>query len=373
MRKVAYSTYAINGAQLFNMAVNALAVPAVIGIEAYGKFAAVFAAPAILQSTLEAYAAVSLSASSRDRRFWPRFSGIAAVALAGVFVLYFAIFDVTAAILSVGLGATMIFRGSVSSAVYMGRAEPVALIVLSEFITLAVYLSVLALALYLGSTSYVIPIAMIFFASICSGVMMLALRGKQAAPSAEGVRPPLSLHLLLSRFYEDAIITVTPLFLAKVFGLTVAGDFRILASLMKGLSKAFPFRWEMLLRSIKIGQFHYGTFFKFAMVFAASGIPLYAAVVLQPFVTLSHPSIALITLTAGMLVTSLAAFPAAAALSPGISVAAVVSAFCLFGAGAITARLPVFVAIYSATNVFIFCYTLAVLHTRRTPAGEPKG
>ena len=55
------------------------------------------------------------------------------------------------------------------------------------------------------------------------------------------------LKIIFFRSYEDIFISIMPLIFFEVFGSTVAGQSRIVISIIKGISKMFPHRYDLFI------------------------------------------------------------------------------------------------------------------------------
>lgn len=350
------------------MLLTALAVPLLIGAEQYGKYAAVFAVPAFLQSTIEAFAVLRLHAGPTNRGFWHAYIGLSVAALAISGLIYRYIFGLDVALWAIVLGCALLFRSLCSALVYTDeRVQYVRISVLAEGVTFFSYALVLAFAYLSGSLNYTTPLFMIVLGAFISGSFVLwwYLRATDGVPTnrPQGGEPPtaLSLRMLMSRSYEDFSLTLMPLFLATSFGLAVAGEFRIIVSGMKVVSKLFPFRYETILRGIRAGEFNAVLFAKISLLFIALG----GIVAVFLFFLRGHLFLAedtplwSIGFATGFLVASLAAFPAAAVYSRSAIVLSTFSAAltCLaIGMGSLTG----FVGLFITMTVVTY---LAIVHT----------
>jgi len=361
------------------MMLTAFAVPLLVGAEQYGQYAAVFALPAFLQSGIEAYAVLSLSRGVRSRSFWLSYAGLSlGAALVSALVCAY-LFDHAAAVWAGALAAGLMFRGAASALVYTHLSISfVRVNVTAEAVTFAVYVIVLLLGLAVQAPPYSIPLAMVVTASLVAGTVLL-LAGLK--PDVVGDQETASherggWRFLWARSYEDLSLTLMPLFLANCFGLSVAGEFRVIVSGMKVLSKLFPFRYEVILRGSRLGEFDIRTFAKVSAVFVLLGFGIAAILYLmRGNVFLSEgTAMWIVALSSGALVASLAAFPVATLYSVRPVVISTAAAFATL-ASVIFGVLPLFLALFIVMNFATFAASFIALmdgqrsSLRSLPAG----
>lgn len=374
MRRLALATYAINASQICNMLLTAFVVPLMIGAEQYGQYAAVFALPAFLQSGIEAYAVLNLSRGIRTRSFWLSYSGLALGATLVSALVCGYLFDPYAAVWAGALSAALMFRGAASALVYTHLSISfVRVNVTAEALTFGVYLIVLLLGLIAQASPYTIPLAMVVTASLVAGSYLLhkgmqpvGTTDQQASTERGGWR------FLWARSYEDLSLTLMPLFLASSFGLSLAGEFRVIVSGMKVLSKLFPFRYEVILRGSRLGEFDIRTFAKVSAIFVLLGFGVAAVLFLMRgniFLSEGTP-IWVVALSSGALVASLAAFPVATLYSLHPMVVSTAAAVATL-ASVIFGVLPLFLALFIGMNFATFATSLIALMDRQRASLKP--
>lgn len=363
MNKLMQATYLINLAQVSNMLLTALAVPLMIGAEHYGRYAAIFAVPAFLQSTIEAFAVLSLHAGPARTVFWKIYGGLSSGALLTSWLIYQLTFGSAEALWAVGLGAALLFKSLCIALVYTDeRIDYVKISIFAEMISFACYALVLYVTYARGDLSYTVPLLMVITGSTLSGCLVLrwyvqAVRIAKTSRSTEQDPPAeLSLRMLLSRSYEDFALTLMPLFLAQSFGLVVAGEFRVIVSGMKVVSKLFPFRYETILRGIRAGEFDATLFSKISLAFIGVGfiVSLLLYLIRGHLFLAEDTPLWSIALSTGFLVTSLAAFPVATIYSPvGLAVSTIGAAMtCLsIWLGSLTGFIGMFITLTVVTYV----------------------
>lgn len=366
MRKLALATYAINASQICNMVLTAFAVPLIIGAEEYGRYATLFAVPAFFQSAVEAYAVLNLTKGAGGRSFWASYVGLAATALLVTALTYYWLIDVSAAAWSVVLGAALIYRSAGSALVYTRESVSfVRVNVAAEFITFGVYAAVLGVGLIVVAPPFSIPLLMIIGASLVAGSYLLRAAIKSGRMPLTSAAPALGGHpvrFLLSRTYEDLTLTLMPLFVASSFGLIAAGEFRIIVSGMKVVSKVFPFRYEVILRGIRSGEFKTASFVKVACVFLVLGLGIAGVLYfIRGVIFLSADTPLWATaLSTGMLVTTLAAFPVATLYSVRPIVVSTVAAAATF-LSVLFGSMSLFLMMFIAMNAATFAVTIGTL------------
>lgn len=257
-------TYALNIPQVLHMLILAGYVPWLIGVEAYGLFAALVSLPGLVQSSFEAFCVAILAKYGRkdmlDKPLVVVMLPLSTVFVLGFFVLLSPMLAFLASAMTVSL-----FCRSYAFALAVSSGTLTRKIVESEGLILAIYLGVILLGAIIGIQDHVLPILMVVLASAVSAWYMLrATRKPQDVlprqPDVAVPRLPLgaAVRAASARAYEDGLLTLSPLVLAVTASPAIAGQFRIFVSAVKAAYKFFPFRYEVVIRGVATGRQGFG-------------------------------------------------------------------------------------------------------------------
>jgi len=307
-------TYSIQFSQILNMFTLALLVPYVIGFFEYGKYAALYAIPGFFQGMIETYVMLLLVKSSLTSAVLKHILILAFVATLLVFSITLSVFELRSALYVIPLFISLLFRSVVTSMAYSNVKLELTKVIIAEALTLLLYILILAACIIGGIDTFYVPYYMVIGGAIISAIYLLGFIKKsyvsepQDLMTADKIFSPRNL---LARIYEDLFITVAPLLMMRAFGATIAGEYRVILSFFKGISKVFPYKYELILRSVREGNFDSVKFIKASAIFCIPGIVAFA---LYPFIIrytdlkLTY-ELVIIVLAAGPVVSLLVIFP----------------------------------------------------------------
>lgn len=314
-------TYALNLAQVFHMLLLAGLVPWLIGVEAYGRFAALIALPGTVQSAFEAFAVVILAKyGRRDMLDWPILRVMLPIALA--FALAFFVLLAPGEALLASIMTVLLFSRSYAFAIAISSGGLTRQIMESEGLILVAYVLVILAGFVLGIRNQTLPVLMVIAGSLLSTWYLL--RSTQMPqillPRRPDVsRPALPLGMALrgatARAYEDGLLTLSPLVLAAVGSASIAGQFRIFVSVVKVAYKLFPYRYEVVMRDVISGRQRFKSLALASAAFAVGSLVV-AAVGYLALRPQGYAWLAVLVGATGAVVASLALYPVSSTIEP---------------------------------------------------------
>jgi hypothetical protein len=312
-------TYLLNFSQLFHMVMLAAFVPWLIGLEAYGTYAALVALPALFQSAFEAFCVTVLARfGSRDLLKLPVLRVMLPISAAGA-AAFFALFDPLTALLG-SITSVLLFTRSYAFAIAISTGVLTRKIMQSEGLIVLAYVVVLVVCVALDIKNFQVPMLMVIAASALSAWYLLhAARGLLHAPESSPDLANASLPLGLvvrattARAFEDGLLTLSPLLLALMVSPTIAGQFRIFVSAVKLAYKCFPLRYEIVVRDVLGGRLGFAPLARVSGVFVVIGIVLAVAGYIAPLGG-EYKWLLLLTASAGAVVAALALYPVSCAI-----------------------------------------------------------
>lgn len=338
-RSAIVETYALNAAQILHMALLAGFVPWHIGLESYGRFAALVTLPGLVQSSFEVICVTMLSEHRRRdmlRAAILHFAMPLYLATVAGFFLYLAdpVLAASAAVMALLLLArSYAFSIAIVSGVMTKR------ILQSEAIIFVVYACVALYCVANDIRSEYMPLVMVSLASLATACFLIAASRSPVVVlpgGQDGAVPRLPLAKLAQsaslRFFEDGYLTLSPLILASVLGAAVAGQFRIFVSVAKAAYKLFPFRYEVVLRDLNNGALLFRNLAVGCVIFLAGGAVAAAGLQLLGLWS-AYKQLFVLFAATGAVVALLAVFPAASSKDGRILPLAALGLATTFGAG----------------------------------------
>jgi hypothetical protein len=308
---------ALQFSQVMNMFVLALIVPYLIGLSEYGYYASLYSIPGFFQGMLETYLMLLLFNNGFSIPSFKHFTSILFVSFFVISILVFLTLGKTAVFTALILYLFMVIRSIALALAYHCLKIGVFSIIVSELIVFLVY-SLIILDVQLGSQilgfkkNFLLPLSMICIASIPSSLFLLwKIKPFISNLLTDEKDASFDLRNLLARIYEDLFFSLAPLVTFKIFGSKTAGEYRLILSIFKGISKIFPFKYELLLRNLKEGDFSFSRFKKLSFLFIILGFT--STFILIYFINLGYfPRIShlyLILLSSGFVITLLVVYP----------------------------------------------------------------
>ena len=311
MNKKIIETYAIQFSQLCHMVVLAFLIPILIGVEEYGKYAAMYAIPGFFQGMIETFVMLMLMKSILNKPFLKVFFSIVVVAIVMIFTISFFLFQLKEVFLILTLFCCLIFRATLISGVYNNTEVSINKIIIGELLTLLTYVLIIFACYFFYIRSYLLPLFTVCGGAVFSGIYFLRFLRIGTKDNIEKIKTKEVVRSLLARTYEDSLLTLTPILIINVFNAKIAGEFRIITSIIKGMLKLFPYKYELIVRYVKEGSFRIESLIKFSIIFIFFGILLYGGVNLFSVLfelNFSHWLFYLIIL-GGVIVTLLVVYP----------------------------------------------------------------
>jgi hypothetical protein len=153
--------------------------------------------------------------------------------------------------------------------------------VYSETLVFFVYAAVFVVALCSVEVGIWVPASMLIISSIsvAAYIFLAAIKRGSLLQQDSNIlvyRRPLGAWF--AKLYEDLFLTLPPFFLSFMYSSSVAGTYRLMVTLIKGGSKVFPFRYELILRATAIGIFDEKVFTRLSLVFTLMGFCAYLLV-----------------------------------------------------------------------------------------------
>lgn len=300
-----------------NMFVLALIVPYLIGLSQYGYYASLYSIPGFFQGMLETYLMLLLFNNGFSIPSFKHFGRILLVSVFIISILVFYVLGKNAVLTALILYIFMILRSIALALAYHCLKIGVFSIIISELIVFLVY-TLIIVDVQLGSQifglkkSFLLPLTMICFAALPSTIFLFwKIKPFISELVTDEKEETFNLRNLLARIYEDLFFSLAPLVTFKIFGSQTAGEYRLILSIFKGISKIFPFKYELLLRNLKEGDFSFNRFKKLSFLFILLGVIstffLIYFVDMGYFPRISH--LYLILLSSGFVITLLVVFP----------------------------------------------------------------
>lgn len=307
-------SYLLNIPQMFHMVILAGFIPWYIGVENYGRLAAVFAIPGFFQSVFEAFCVTILIKYKRINIL--KFSIINTVLplIACLSITFFLFLHPIQAILATTM-TVFLFCRSFTFAVVISSGSLTRTIAMNEGLIFLCYIAIALLGVHFEIRDITLPLAMISVASAASFWHLLhsiRLNRIMVGDGNKDSNNPLPLNVVIGaltvRAYEDGLLTLSPLLLALTFSTTVAGQFRILVSAIKVVYKLFPFRYEVVMREVGSGRQSFGKLYLACLFYSLASV-LIALIVY--FFLLNEDSQWLVPIVAasGAVASSLAVYP----------------------------------------------------------------
>jgi hypothetical protein len=308
---------ALQFSQVMNMFVLALLTPYLIGISEYGYYASMYSVPGFFQGMLETYLMLLLFNSGLSKSSLFHFGKIVILSFILTSVVVYLTLGREIVFITLILYSLMLLRSIALALAYHCLKVKVTSIILSELIVFAVY-GLIVLDVNFGSKvlglsrTHNLPMIMVCSAAIPSAFFLFW----KVKPYFNNLLildkdQPFDLHNLLARIYEDLFFSLAPLVTFKLFGSKTAGEYRFILSIFKGISKLFPFKYELLLRNIREGVFSFKSFKNFSFLFISFGIV--TTICLTLFIQMGYfnfiSHMYLILLSSGFVITILVVFP----------------------------------------------------------------
>ncbi len=358
-------SYLLNIPQMFHMAVLAGFVPWYIGVENYGRFAAVIAIPALFQSIFEAFCVTILIRYQIREVLKPAIVFVVFPLVVLVSILFTIFLPLLEAILAT-LMTVFLFGRSYTFAVAISSGIMTRAIIKSEFLILIFYFIIILFCAQFEVRDITLPMAMIGVASAASFFQlqyeMRHLRIMSKNNKKENVKAlprKIVIQAIMTRAYEDGLLTLSPLLLALTVSTTMAGQFRILVSAIKVAYKFFPYRYEVVLRDVGSGRqsFYklFGATIFVSVVSVITGIIVYFLILPKGYQWLT-PLVAV----SGAVVSCLAIYPVSCVKDGRISLALIAGIFLTY---LLTSLLSIFGFLlgFCITSYFIMISSLVVI------------
>ena len=314
------------------MAVMAVLVPFLIGLEQVGLFAAVFSLPGAISSFIELYFLASINSPGLRAVALMQFLILSAIGALVIITISGVLFDFCVVLVSVMLFVMLLFRAFVFS-LAIASGGYTRQIVRSELVVLASYLGVLPACFLLGQDGAIVPLTMTSTGLLLSSLFLwfhtsasISVLRRESRFGARGVFSGVSLAAALGKTFEDGFLTLQPFLLTNAFSAETAGFFRVMVTVLKGGFKLFPFRHDVVLREFsgdtgrnaEDGAKIRRACDLFSIGGVVLGLPIAAFVLAQ-----NGSTVVLCVLGSGFVITALALFPAASILSTSVRFAGV--------------------------------------------------
>jgi hypothetical protein len=305
----------LNSAQFGNTLILSAFVPAMIGLSNYGTFAAIYALPGALQSSMEVYLLTSQKKPTSEYPFRQHVTFLS-ITLAPTFGFYLACYSLPIALCSVILLVALSARTLFSTRViHLPINALVRYYILNELIVAGAYFAVIGSALKFGVLNHYLPLSMLILSNLIS-IVYFYVSGISAlvAESASGnEKNSNNSRGWLGKIYEEIYLTLPPLALSIYVSPGFAGQFRVAVSIFKAASKVFPLRFEIIQQSIDRGTFKWSTFKRLCLLAGASGLVVFILLYFGLSAVLRNAGLAdsfhPLLLSIGPVVISLVCFP----------------------------------------------------------------
>lgn len=259
--------------QICSMVIFAIIIPLYIGLEQYGRFSAIFATCGFFIGLIETYLTmIFLNGTSQKQSI----NGVFLLSLLSIFL----IFPISVYFLNTKdiLFPTLIFIFFLFKNWFTARLytldSPLKYLLLSEAVYLSTYLIVLSIGYILGVKSYLTPIYMLLSSTLFSSIFLYFIFPEKKHFEKK-TYDLISIKDLFGKLYEDLFITVSPLLIMNFFSESSAGLFRIFVTIMKGFSKVFPYRYELIILDFKYQRLNYKFLYKSIFIFIIFGFFLF--------------------------------------------------------------------------------------------------
>lgn len=366
LKHIAVEVYALNFSQFLNMAVMAISVPWIIGLENYGIFAAAFALPGVIQSFTEALILILLT-RGMGRTQSVKYGIITYAPLSALcFSIWFYFENSPYVLWSFALLLSIVWRTAVlSPMLFSGKMTTD--IVISELIISVVYTTFVAFFAFHQIGSVTLPFIMIIMASCLSTIYLmvrpfahkLECNQEIGSTSSEPVSFWQIARLSFGRSYEDGFLTVMPLVLAQSTSAYFAGQFRVLVSIVKAAYKLFPLRYDIVLRELAGGTIS-RSFVLRSILVAGFLFPVCCLLAATLLGFRGAPELWILVTSGGFTVATLALFPAAYTVLPSLAVHTGI-AVCAIAVAAMWGGAFGFSIVYGIANLAILGVVLVVL------------
>lgn len=259
----------LNGTQLLHMCIAAIAVPAIIGVEQYGKYASLFAIPGAVSGFIETIFILSAGLTRLNIRDTKKIASLILAVSCIAIVLCYATFGFEYACCSLAIIAIFSFRSLWMSRVLGKHGNNLFRpLLISDTLTTLGYVLAIALSASTDFLDYRMPILMVLIGGTLSGTSyMLFFRRLDSQKSDKPEIIQLKLGHIIGRTYEELFYTLFPLILNHLKSSHEAGLYRITISVFKGISKIFPYRYETFATQSSVGSFASRVFIRDAMIF----------------------------------------------------------------------------------------------------------
>lgn len=358
-------SYILSIPQMFHMVILAGFIPWYIGVEDYGRFAAVIAIPGLFQSFFEAYC-VSILLRYKQRAILRRTIVFIVIPLiVFISVSFFLYLPLLHAVLT-SAATVALFCRSYTFAIAISSGSLTRVIATSEGLIFLCYIIIALLGIHFEIRDITLPIVMIGVASAISFLQLQhVIRDRQIFASmgkSESIKAlPLNVIIgaLLVRAFEDGLLTLSPLVLALTVSTTIAGQFRILVSAIKVVYKLFPFRYEVVMRDVGSGDQSFHKLSLACVLCSVSSVLL--ALIAHLFIpTEGYQWLLPLVAVSGAVVSCLAVYPVSCVkdrrISPALMVGIVVTYLLSFLFGIIG-----FVVGFSVTSYSVMASSLIVI------------
>lgn len=247
-----FKTYLLNAAQVLSMSTMAFGVPAVIGIEEYGRFAALFALPGTLTVFAQGlYISRVGKCDYNEFRVGACFFNFILTGLA---------FLVSSFFCGIATGGMVAFI----FAVLLERFRWEALTLMcangqykkalrdSEVLTFLITVTGLTMAQHFHYRSHILPIVLLGGSMLISTYKLASVNPARMPRTSDLYSCMKSVTSggfsgVFVRLHEELFIVQMPYTLSLVLGHRQAGVFRLTVSVVKLFFKAFPYRYETVL------------------------------------------------------------------------------------------------------------------------------
>lgn len=266
--------YSIQFSQIFNMAVMSFITPFLIGFENYGKYASIFGVPGFFCGMLETYIILTLIDKKITQNNFFNLLLLIVVISGIISMITLPVVGIRETFLSLLIFFSLTLKSFILSVNYHEN-KSTSHLVNSEILIGLVYFIFLGLAFQSNYNSWELPIWMIVSASFLSGLYLLWHRPIRILKSKFSININLINKNLLGRLYEDIIFTLGPLYIFHIFSPVDAGYFRFNISIVKGFSKLFPYKYELVIVDFKRGELNQKLLDLGLIIFSLIGLFIY--------------------------------------------------------------------------------------------------
>ncbi len=248
IKKLLVESALLNLVQASSMAMMALSIPYMLGIEGYGVYVTSNAPLIILSGLCEVILITGLSNQKDKSKFNFYIVWLICLPILIAFI-YLIVAPLNLRYLSFYLFISLLVKAMIFSILICASILNKKLIFFLEFSSWLVYIITITLA-YLNLIKYLLlPYFMIITASIIyiSIGFSVLYKAKINFIFKKISIKQIFLRAITSRFYEDSFILFIPFLFGTFHSPTAAGYFRLIGSFVKGITKVTPLRYDTLL------------------------------------------------------------------------------------------------------------------------------